>query len=53
MLFLLMNAMILDWRALWGYEFPFYITQIAGFKPVTLTPGDNDWAGITYGSTTL
>ena len=40
----LMNAMILDWRALWGYEFPFYITQIAGFKPVTRTPGDDDWA---------
>ena len=36
--------MILDWRALWGYEFPFYITQIAGFKPVTLTPGDDGWA---------
>lgn len=40
----LMSAMILDWRALWGYEFPFYITQIAGFKPVTWTPGDDDWA---------
>ena len=40
----LMSAMVLDWRALWGYEFPFYITQLAGFKQVTSNPGDDDWA---------
>ena len=40
----LMGAMVLDWRTLWGYEFPFYITQLAGFKQVTSNPGDNDWA---------
>ena len=40
----LMGAMVLDWRALWGYEFPFYITQLAGFKQVTSNPGDDDWA---------
>ena len=40
----LMGAMVLDWRTLWGYEFPFYITQLAGFKQVTSNPGDDDWA---------
>ena len=39
-----MNAMILDWRNLWGYDFPFYITQLAGYYPVTRVAGDNDWA---------
>lgn len=40
----LMGAMILDWRNLWGYDFPFYITQIANFKGVRKVPGDDDWA---------
>ena len=40
----LMPSMILDWRALWGYDFPFYITQIAGYKAVSQTPGDDSWA---------
>ena len=40
----LMNAMILDWRALWGYDFPFYITQIANYLPVTRETGDDKWA---------
>lgn len=40
----LMGAMILDWRARWGYDFPFYITQLAGFKDVQRFPGDSDWA---------
>lgn len=40
----LMSAMIVDWRALWGYDFPFYITQIASYKAVSTTPGDDDWA---------
>ena len=39
-----MNSMILDWRTLWGYDFPFYITQLAGYYPVTRVAGDNDWA---------
>ena len=39
-----MNAMILDWRESWGYDFPFYITQLAGYYPVTRIAGDNDWA---------
>jgi len=40
----LMSAMILDWRSLWGYEFPFYITQLAGYKQINKTAGDDDWA---------
>ena len=40
----LMNAMILDWRSVWGYDFPFYITQLAGYTSIIRTPGDNDWA---------
>ena len=40
----LMGDMVLDWRRLWGYDFPFYITQIAGFTPVTRVAGDDNWA---------
>ncbi len=40
----LMQSMILDWRALWGYDFPFYITQITGYKDVNAIPGDDGWA---------
>lgn len=40
----LMPSMILDWRALWGYDFPFYITQLTGYKKVAGVPGDDDWA---------
>lgn len=40
----LMQSMILDWRALWGYDFPFYITQLAGYKAISKEPGDDSWA---------
>jgi sialate O-acetylesterase len=40
----LMEGMILDWRSLWGYDFPFYITQIAGYKAVSENPGEFSWA---------
>ena len=40
----LMQSMILDWRALWGYDFPFYITQITGYKDINAVPGDDGWA---------
>ena len=40
----LMQSMILDWRALWGYDFPFYITQITGYKDINAIPGDDGWA---------
>ena len=39
-----MNALILDWRNAWGYDFPFYITQLACYKPITRVAGDDDWA---------
>lgn len=40
----LMQSMILDWRALWEYDFPFYITQITGYQGVNENPGDDGWA---------
>ena len=40
----LMCDLILDWRAAWGKDFPFYITQIANYKTVRKVPGDDDWA---------
>jgi len=40
----LQKAMILDWRSLWGYDFPFYITQLAGYKGARKVSGDDDWA---------
>ena len=40
----LMRSMILDWRSLWGYDFPFYITQIANYKGIKCIAGDDDWA---------
>ena len=40
----LMRSMILDWRALWGWDFPFYITQITGYQGVSEVPGDDSWA---------
>ena len=39
-----MPAMICDWRQAWGYDFPFYITQIAGFHPVLSDPAESTWA---------
>ena len=40
----LMASMILGWRSLWGYDFPFYITQLAGFRQVSGVPGEDTWA---------
>ena len=40
----LMSSMILDWRALWRYDFPFYITQLANYKDIRVNPGDDEWA---------
>lgn len=40
----LMRDMILDWRRAWGMEFPFYITQIANYHPVSPVPGEFSWA---------
>ena len=40
----LMSDMILDWRRAWGTGFPFYITQITGYHPVSPVPGEFSWA---------
>ncbi len=40
----LMSAMVLDWRSAWGYDFPFYITQITGYHEVSPVPGEFSWA---------
>ena len=47
----LMQGMILDWRSLWGYDFPFYITQIAGYKAVSENPGEFNWAELREAQT--
>ncbi len=47
----LMTDMVLDWRRLWGYDFPFYITQLAGFRPITRVAGDDDWAELREAQT--
>lgn len=40
----LFPAMIRDWRAQWGYEFPFFWVQLANFRKVEPQPGESDWA---------
>ena len=40
----LMAGLIVDWRNLWGYDFPFYITQIANYKAVNPLPDEYGWA---------
>lgn len=40
----LMPTMITDWRRTWGYDFPFYITQIANHHAVLPEPAESAWA---------
>ena len=47
----LMRSMILDWRSLWSYDFPFYITQIANYKEIKCIAGDDDWAELREAQT--
>ncbi len=47
----LMASMILGWRSLWGYDFPFYITQLAGFRQVSGVPGEDTWAELRESQT--
>lgn len=37
-------AMIRDWRAKWGYEFPFFWVQLANFLPAAEQPVESNWA---------
>ena len=40
----LMTLMIEDWRNAWGYEFPFYITQLASYTDYQIVPCESSWA---------
>ena len=40
----LFPAMIKDWRAQWGYEFPFLFVQLAGFGSDKPQPAEYTWA---------
>lgn len=42
----LLPLMIRDWRAWWGYDFPFYIVQLANYKQLQTEPGDDEWAEV-------
>lgn len=37
-----LEALIGGWRRQWGYEFPFYIVQLASFQGATTTPAGGD-----------
>jgi len=40
----LMSLMIDDWRRAWGYDFPFYITQISSWMDHQTAPEESSWA---------
>ena len=42
----LLPLMIRDWRTQWGYDFPFYIVQLANYKQLQTEPGDDEWAEV-------
>ena len=40
----LMPLMITDWRNRWGYDFPFYMVQLASFTAKQTAPVESTWA---------
>ena len=42
----LLPLMIRDWRQKWGYDFPFYIVQLANYRNLQTEPGDDEWAEV-------
>ncbi len=40
----LLPLMINDWRSKWGYDFPFYIVQLANFMKPQEGPENSSWA---------
>ena len=40
----LLPLMINDWRSKWGYDFPFYIAQLANYMNVQTGPEESEWA---------
>lgn len=44
----LMDSLISSWRTLWGYNFPFYYVQLAGFMDQVTVQPDADYAGLRH-----
>ena len=42
----LLPLLIRDWRTKWGYDFPFYIVQLANNRQLQTEPGDDEWAEV-------
>jgi sialate O-acetylesterase len=42
-------VMIAEWRALWGYDFPFLYVQLAPIGGLQKTPGNSTWAEVRDG----
>lgn len=47
----LMPLMITDWRNRWGYDFPFYMVQLASFTAQQKTPVESGWAELREAQT--
>ena len=47
----LMPLMIKDWRDHWGYDFPFYMVQLASFTVQQTAPVDATWAELREAQT--
>lgn len=48
----LFPALIKDWRSKWGYDFPFYWTQLAGYMPkAEIPPAADSWAELREAQT--
>jgi sialate O-acetylesterase len=47
----LFSTLIKDWRAKWGYEFPFYWVQLANFMAKDKEPTESNWAALREAQT--
>ena len=47
----LMPLMIADWRRQWGYDFPFYMVQLANFTKLQTEPVESTWAELREAQT--
>ncbi|MEY8706540.1 sialate O-acetylesterase [Bacteroides faecichinchillae] len=47
----LMPLMITDWRNRWGYDFPFYMVQLASFTAQQKEPVESTWAELREAQT--
>jgi len=47
----LLPVMITDWRKKWGYDFPFYIVQLANFTELQTGPVESTWAELREAQT--